>query len=332
MKEHFITRERWGTRNTEPYSSVSPNSGRRFLWGCEFGHEYSRVFRKQKPNSKCPICTGSLVIPEMNSISVTNPEVAEFLVLQKDAEKYSMRSRKKLQFLCRKCFKEFLSTPQNFASNGICRDCGFSFPRGTTIWAAFPQLKDLFSGDPESVNELPYGSSRYLDWVCEEGHVFSERAYKLAARKNICTICSATTLRKGVNDLITVQSDFLSFWRDPRDRSSFTEGSQTVVSWECAAGHRFERSIVGHKRAGGSCPKCLNTKISSEEKELFDWLSERYSVERLKLGRKEIDCYLPDYSIGIEFNEIYWYLEEVVFKNEGISAKEKHLKKISNMC
>jgi hypothetical protein len=52
---------------------------------------------------------------------------------------------------------------------------------------------------------------------------------------------------------------------------------------------------------------------SIKEKELFNWISERYSGEIIQTyrdGRMEIDIYLPDLMLGFEFNGLYWHSTE----------------------
>lgn len=80
------------------------------------------------------------------------------------------------------------------------------------------------------------------------------------------------------------------------------------------------------------CINCnpLNNRISNGHNEIFSYLKE-LGVENIILNNRklippyEIDIYLPDYKLGIEFNGLYWHSELV--KNDP----EYHLNK-NKMC
>ena len=83
--------------------------------------------------------------------------------------------------------------------------------------------------------------------------------------------------------------------------------------FECRECHtEFEDYISWNRLI--TCPKC-NPVISQGvlEKELFDWISSIIpnvvrNTRRL-IPPLEIDIYLPDYKLAIEFNEVYWHSE-----------------------
>ena len=79
------------------------------------------------------------------------------------------------------------------------------------------------------------------------------------------------------------------------------------------------------------CPKCTNSKsMSMAELEIFEWLqslgvNNMYHRDRKLLYPLEIDMYLPDYNLAVEFDGIYWQSE--------LNGKDKnyHLNK-TNLC
>ena len=82
---------------------------------------------------KCnPLLPGIELIPYINDLSVTVPEICEFLVDKEDAHRYRKNSEKKIWFRCPVCNKERLLTIANVAKNMHvnCPSCsdGFSYP------------------------------------------------------------------------------------------------------------------------------------------------------------------------------------------------------------
>jgi len=79
----------------------------------------------------------------------------------------------------------------------------------------------------------------------------------------------------------------------------------------------------------GACASCSNTGVSKPEKEIADWIAglgliaERYKFETITNGR-EIDVYVPEKGIGIEYCGLYWHNENSPWPRDYSS----HLKKL----
>lgn len=65
--------------------------------------------------------------------------------------------------------------------------------------------------------------------------------------------------------------------------------------------------------SGKGCKKCVN-QISKGENELYTWIKslkiKTQHSERKLISPYEIDIYLPEYNIGIEYNGVYWHCEK----------------------
>lgn len=86
----------------------------------------------------------------------------------------------------------------------------------------------------------------------------------------------------------------------------------------------------GRKKANNKlCTICnpISNSSSLKEKELFDYIKSIYDGKIIKSYRDkfEIDIYLPQLKIGIEFNGIYWHSEKFKDKNYHIN-KTNHFK------
>lgn len=100
----------------------------------------------------------------------------------------------------------------------------------------------------------------------------------------------------------------------------------------CDGEYEIVRSLLFYrfKNEINPCTLCnvVSELKSIKEKELVDFLmSLNLNIvegDRTILNGKEIDVYLPDFNIGIEFNGLYWHSEKYV-------DKDYHLNK-TNMC
>lgn len=114
------------------------------------------------------------------------------------------------------------------------------------------------------------------------------------------------------------------------------------ITCKCNKKHEYEISFQllrdRLRRNDIVCTKCslpLNKYISNGETEIYNWLSQYISCERNNrkiLGGQEIDIFIPEKNIAIEFNGIYWHSD--LFKdnnyhlNKTLLLKNKGIKLI----
>lgn len=95
--------------------------------------------------------------------------------------------------------------------------------------------------------------------------------------------------------------------------------TDTKLKIECfKSGHGFfEQTPHNHVSLQQGCPKCGNN-LSKPELEIGDFISQFATVQRRVRGilqSKELDIFLPDQKIAIEYNGLYWHSEKNVGKN-----------------
>ena len=95
------------------------------------------------------------------------------------------------------------------------------------------------------------------------------------------------------------------------------KNNKTDIEIICPEHGIFTQRPDAHMYQRQGCPKCSNL-ISKGEQELFDWLTqEGFAPEqsnRTILNGKEIDIYLPEHKLGIEYNGLYFHSDS---KNRG---------------
>lgn len=107
--------------------------------------------------------------------------------------------------------------------------------------------------------------------------------------------------------------------------NKITLGSNKKVWWKCRKGHEWQATIAsraGYQKTG--CPECKNElKVSIREKALSYYLSKYFKIEESKhfgwLNTMEIDIYVPQLNLGIEYDGKQWH------KNIGRDLKKDKL-------
>lgn len=99
----------------------------------------------------------------------------------------------------------------------------------------------------------------------------------------------------------------------PNFRLEDYKGSTSQYEWVCllCGGIFLDTPISGNIPTCPTCfPRVFN--ISKGETELFEAIISNNKESRCRnlIGKKEIDIYLPDYKLGIEFNGLYWHSEQ----------------------
>lgn len=81
------------------------------------------------------------------------------------------------------------------------------------------------------------------------------------------------------------------------------------------------------------CTNCnkVTKSTSKSEKEIYSWITEIYKgeiLENKKIDGKELDIYIPEFNLGIEFNGLYWHSEFQKTKKYHLD-KKIHFKKLN---
>lgn len=99
------------------------------------------------------------------------------------------------------------------------------------------------------------------------------------------------------------------------------DGNKTLVNLKCNVDEshgEFEREPC-RILAGYGCPKCNPSNTSKQEKEILEFVKQYYpSVignTRSIISPKELDIYIDEIKVGIEFNGLYWHSDDKVDKD-----------------
>ena len=312
--------------------SISPDkttykSSRRVWWICSEGHKWEAVVSSRQRGNGCPYCSGRKKIPGINDLSTLYPDIARQWDRGKNKgdipSDMSPSSHKKVWWICNKGHSYSTRVDNRVNLNRGCPYCSGRKPvsgKGDLL-SVNPRLAQQWdcesNGDlsPQSIS--PY-SNKKVWWICEKGHKW-QATVGSRNQGSMCPYCSGRKPVAGENDLATVNPTIASQWdylsNAPLSPCDVTQGSDISAWWVCDKGHRY-KSVVGKRTGrGDGCPLCSNN-VSKAETEIAEYiqslLKDRYSIlrsNRTVISPYELDIYIPDKNIAIEFNGLYWHTE-----------------------
>ena len=87
----------------------------------------------------------------------------------------------------------------------------------------------------------------------------------------------------------------------------------TIIEFICPNGHEHY-TYMGNWRRGDRCGKCNRNSISTPEREIYEFLQDKVDSEvelntRKVITPRELDIYLPQYNLAVEYNGLRWHSE-----------------------
>jgi very-short-patch-repair endonuclease len=181
-------------------------------------------------------------------------------------------------------------------------------------------------------NDITHGSHIKVWWLCSKGHSYSQQINNKTILKYGCPECSGRRASE-TNNLSTQYPEIVKEWHPTLNKdfkaTEVTYGSEKKVWWLCPKGHSYKATINNRTLRQSGCPQCSNQssepeiRILTEFKYLFDNVVSRYKENGI-----EIDVYLPDLNLGIEYDGKHWHKEKEeqdLEKNKRLATQNIHL-------
>lgn len=104
-----------------------------------------------------------------------------------------------------------------------------------------------------------------------------------------------------------------------------TSSSKKKVWWICSVGHSWQDTIDHRVREKRNCPVCgSDVKTSFPEQAIYFYFKQVTNAKnRQAVYGKEIDIYLQDINIGIEYNGMYWHQNRTQNDTDKINFLKK---------
>lgn len=317
----------WSENNTEKPSEVSIASTKKYLWVSSCGHEWLMSPSRRRAGTTCTYCSGRALLPGFNDLATTDPLVAEQWHPTKNGglkpTDVSRGSRKRVWWQCAR--GHYWDSP---VKNRTILGRGCAVCSGLKVWAGENDLQTLYpliaeEFHPKMNGELTAStvtsmSDREVWWLGKCGHEWKMRVSARTFAGNSCPFCSGKQVLVGYNDLATTHpqlaKEFHPTKNYPLTVEQVTAGSSARIWWLGECGHEWDTRACDRTR-GRFCPECAQMGASSKaEDELAEYVESILPVgshivrnQRTIVKPLELDIYLPEKSIAIEFNGIYWH-------------------------
>lgn len=311
--------KQWSSKNSLDPKGLLPKSNRKAFWTCEEGHEWEATVANRTHNKTgCPICVNQKVLEGYNDFASTH---VGHSILKEWSSKNSLKpnevaygSNRKMLWLG-ECGHEWESRIHDRVRGFGCPYCtnrkvleGFN-----DLATTHPELaKQLSEKNNFIASEIIAAKDDKVWWLGSCGHEWEANIYKRKDGQN-CPYCAHKKLLQGFNDLATTHPKIAKELSEKNNfsASEIIGGKDKKVVWECANGHEWDAVVYSRKRGNG-CPKC-NITVSAPEQAIRDFLEQfdfdvKYN-DRKVLEGLELDFYIPEKNVAIEFNGLYWHTE-----------------------
>lgn len=311
--------------------SFLTGSEKKIWWKCKEGHKWQATIYLRNKGAGCPYCSGHRAIEGKTDIFSVNPELKNEWNYEKNKEinplKVSAHSSLSVWWMC--------ANGHEWKTRISNRTRGFGCPycSGRYTVAGFNDLKTwcIKKHKIELLNEWDYNknvilpenispqNSKKVWWKCSLGHEWKATIGSRTGKQSCgCPYCSIPVKKilVGFNDFETKCKEdkkeyLLKEWNYERNGDitpqNITYSSGKKIWWKCEKGHEWATAPSGRVR-GTMCPICSRTQTSFPEQAIAYYLSQKFKIlQRYSIEGYEIDVFLEEYNIGIEYDGIRFH-------------------------
>ncbi len=307
---------------------VTAGSNKKVWWLCPQEHSYQATVANRVIGTSCPVCIGKQVLPGVNDLQSQSPIIAQEWHSDKNGSltpaQVTIGSNKRVWWQCRTCgyiWKQHIYTRQICG----CPACSNKrlYPKHNDLATLHPKIASQWhptrNGAITPCNIVAGGNKPYW-WKCEICGFEWNASIASRIRGRSCPECAkiqrgishSTNKAKRNGSLQETHPDLAAQWNYTMNTTispnEITFGSSKKVWWICERGHEWMATISSRVR-GNSCQKCNDEYHTSfPEQVLCFYFSQcTPAINRAHVQGREIDVYLPDLNIGIEYDGKYYH-------------------------
>ena len=209
---------------------------------------------------------------------------------------------------------DFKVTANNHVSKSNLCGCPECYGNKKLTLKDFIEKSKKTHGDKYDYSNVVWGNSQqHITIICPKHGEFKQTPTRHMHGRG-CQKCGGTNLLATEALILSankVHDGFYDYSLIPK-----TAKKTDKVPIVCPAHGQFEQQLKTHINNKYGCPSCSATK-SKPEDELANFLGLYTKVvrrNRVVLAPKEIDIWLPEYNLGVEFHGLYWHTDKKVGK------------------
>lgn len=309
-----------------------PNTKRHFVFS------WTAAINKRVAGRGCPYLSNppKAILPGFNDLQTTNPDLVEEWDFEHNLAEFGLKpsdvskgSGAKVYWICKKHGAFLAKIVSRVRGNGCPYCAGKQVKPGYNDLATVrPDVAKDWDTEkngrgPETVT---IGSIKKVWWRCEKGHSWLATPNERTNAHVGCPYCSGRRVLPGFNDLATKSPKIAAEWNYEKNGNlkpdQVTAKSNRIVWWVCPAGHEFKAQISARTTYITGCPVCnKERKTSFAEKAVFHYVKAAFpgAEENVKfdwLGRKELDIYISENKVGIEYDGMHWHRNNLLDKEK----------------
>jgi len=294
------------------------------------GYEYIIKPNRFLTGDRCPKCSGRMKKTHQEFIneikSLVGTEYTFFGVYKNTNTPLLVRHNV--------CKYEYKVTPNHFIQGRRCPKCSGKMKKSNEEF--LKEIKNLVGDEYTFLDKYVNWNTKLKVIHNECGHEYMVSPDGFLNVNNRCPKCAnkygrgslfKKTNKKFIQEVKDLVGDEYTFL----DRYIDCKTPLKVIHNKCK--HEYFINPPNFLYNGNRCPKCSLSGISRSEKSLLKFIKKIYSNKIIENDRKimgnkkEIDIYLPDLKIGIEFCGLYWHSEKYLDKNYHLEKLHKCYKK-----
>lgn len=266
-------------KNDKTPQEVTAGRSYKAWWKCDLGHSWkTQIYNITGNKQGCPVCSNQKILPGFNDVFT------------------------------------------------MCPDAMKMFDREKTD----PSI------DPRT---LAVGSKVKMWWKCSNGHSWEDPPQKRVKKRADgtffaynCPFCGKKRVAND-NNMKHLYPEMAKYFDEKANGVSASEvfpGTSKKMQFKCDSGHVWRAQPNDYKTRidkGDSirCPYCVPRRVSNLEMDVLGYVksiiprkrivhSDRTVLVNTNLGPRphELDIYIPELSVAIEFNGVYWHSEKMV--------------------
>ena len=193
---------------------VAPESGKKFWWLCDAGHEWQASPNNRSKQPNCPQCVGKRPSPQ-NNLEVLNPDLAKEWDFSANGALLPgdvlASSHRKVWWKCLKghCWEASLSNRSRGRGCPYCSNKAVG--EDNNLFVTRPDIASQWlqgrNGGRSSTDVTP-GSKTRVWWKCSFGHEWESSISNRTSSQSGCPVCSPQTSRLELRIYTEIKSIF----------------------------------------------------------------------------------------------------------------------------